>query len=148
MKVEKVVDSTWYLGSKRIKKTLTTRDVRARGDWHLWIYCCYWNLRLKNVSLTHNESSDKKMEEALRILNGQELIAVKIDRDSHHTLFEFDLGGTLETAPYEHLDSDGDPYDCWMLFLPDGNVVTYRADGMYHCHPADQACDKVEWLSC
>lgn len=85
------------------------------------------------------------MEEALRILNGQELVSVIIDRDSRHTRFSFDLGAVFETAPYEDLDSEGNPYDCWMLFLPDGNVLTYRADGKYHFHPSDQSCDEIAW---
>jgi hypothetical protein len=145
LRIDKPWTSSWYLGRKKTKKELTTRHVTVRGQWHLWIHCCYWNLNLKDAPLTHNESSDSKIEEALRILNGQQLISVNIDRSSRHTKFEFDLGAVFETAPYEDLDDDGDPYESWLLFFPDGNVLTYRADGKFSNHLAIEPCNEKEW---
>ncbi len=134
------------VGTSRVKKNIPTRSVRPRGEWHLWIYCCYWKLKLTDVSITHCESSDRKIEKALSILNGQELNSVSIDRNTKETKFEFDLGGILSTTPYECLDSGGEPYESWMLYLPDGNVVTYRADGKYAHESAQKEIVKLEWI--
>ncbi len=44
--------------------------------------------------------------------------------------FLFDLGGTLETWPY-----DSEVNEQWMLYCPDGNVFTYRSDGHVNFKP-------------
>ena len=147
LEVEESHTSTWNLGTENTKKKLKSRMVRVRGDWHLWIDCCHWILELPGVSRTFDNSADRQIEEAVRILDGQKLTSVSIDRALRTTTFEFDLGGVLKTEPYQQLDSDGEPYESWILFLPDGNVVGYRADGTYHHHPAKQPCEEVEWIA-
>ena len=74
--------------------------------------------------LAHNESADDEIEAACRELDGQAIQDVTSERDSGRTRFVFDLGGILETMPY-----DDELLDLWMLFLPDGNVYTYQSDG-------------------
>lgn len=144
LKIEEPRTATWNIGNG-IKKKIKTRNALVRGEWHLWIDCCHWYLDLLGMPRIVDSSSDKQIEEAIKILDGQKLTSVDIDRTTRTTKFQFDLGGLLSTAPYEQSDSDGEPYECWMLFLPDGNVVGYRADGTYHHHPAEQACEEVEW---
>lgn len=56
--------------------------------------------------------------------------------------FVFDLGGVLETSPYELEDG----YKNWMLFAPSGEVLSYRGDGRYHWGPANIAETEADWL--
>ena len=46
------------------------------------------------------------------------------DRKCRTCVLLFDLSGVLETGPY-----DDELLKYWMLYLPDGNVYTYRSDG-------------------
>ena len=47
------------------------------------------------------------------------------------TVFEFDLGGRLETFPYSETTEESEPEEQWMLFQPSGMVFTFRSDGKY-----------------
>jgi hypothetical protein len=133
----------------KIWKSVSPRQVFVHGEWHLWIYCCEWKLtlglgRLANV---HSESSKRQIAAALRILNGQDLTKVSINPKAGSSIFEFDLGGKLTTKRKKDLNTVGEPYENWMLFEPSGHVLTYRADGKYSWHRADEPFENPEWLS-
>lgn len=102
------------------------RLVVIKGQWHLWIYCCGWDLLQDGKLLAHNESDRETIAEACRVLDGQALTDFRFHRDNGQCRFEFDLGGKLETGPYsDKLEVQ------WMLFRPDGKVLSFRSDSTF-----------------
>lgn len=109
----------------KIKKILEARrNVTIRGDWYLWIYCCSWNVLLKN-KIIGDSTSKRKMKLAASFLDGQKLTKVTICARTPNTVFEFDLGARLETKSYDKTSEQ------WMLYEPKGKVFTIRADNTY-----------------
>ena len=114
--------------SASMRKRHARRRIHVRGKWHLWIYCCQWNVFTgdKLVGDSALESSSKRrIVRGAKELDGQKLVRVEIDPAHGGSAFTFDLGSRLETAPY---DTDSDQ---WKLYEPSGKVFCYRADGMY-----------------
>ena len=126
--------------SPRVRQLFARRMVTLHGQWHLWIYCCGWRIRMQGEVLAHHESTDEEIAEACRELNGQALTEVTHTTEVGQTYFGFDLGGVLETGPY----SD-ELLEQWMLFLPDGNVYTYRSDAAVCFRPGNNNEEYV-WI--
>jgi hypothetical protein len=57
------------------------------------------------------------------------------------SVFEFDLGGRLETKPYDRTSEQ------WLLYEPNGDVLAVRADRKYSYGPGDRHPSKVRWLT-
>ena len=111
-----------------MREQYARRHVRVKGQWHLWIYCCEWQLYTGDelVGDSALESSSKhRIIRAAEEVEGQRLVHIEVDPSHGTSIFTFDLGSRLETAPY---DSDSDQ---WKLFEPSGQVFCYRADEMY-----------------
>jgi hypothetical protein len=89
--------STHFIGSNE-KLEVVTRTAFVCGSWHLWIYCCNWELTFHDRQLVHCESDSARIRRALGILNGQALVGVDVASDSTST-FTFDLGAVLSTSP-------------------------------------------------
>src|SRR5207247_1676107 len=102
------------------------RMAHVHGEWHLWIYCCHWEIRQDGRKTGHSESEDRKIDRACGILNGQILTKVIITPNTLQTDFYFDLGGHLRTKPYQ-----GKPYEMWSIRCPNGRYFCLRADGKY-----------------
>ncbi len=103
-----------------------TRMVTIRGDWHLWIYCCGWRITQDGKVLAGFKSSGGSIAAACRALHGQALSEFTFDPKCGESVFSFDLGGKLTTAPY-----DDELNEQWMLYCPDSQVLTYRSDGAF-----------------
>lgn len=56
------------------------------------------------------------------------------------TIWEFDLGATLQTKPYNRKGEQ------WMLYEPEGKVLTLRADKHYYYGLGDREPDRKRWL--
>ncbi len=117
------------------------RLVTIHGDWHLWIYCCGWKILQEGKHLAHHESDRENIERACQVLNGQEINSINIDLETKHTQFCFDLGGFLETGPY-----DDELKKQWFIYCPDKNVFTFRSDGCYSLSRDDITPDKEKWI--
>jgi hypothetical protein len=128
--------------SLKIKKLYARRGVILHGEWHLWIYCCYWNFFL-NGQFIGDSNSEKGIQDTVRELNGQKLVGVVANHLPGRSVFEFDLGGRLTTRPYDKPYESPSPQ--WMLFEPSGNVVTFRADGQYSSQPGSTRHEQEEW---
>ncbi len=92
--------------------------------------------------LAHNESTDDEIAAACLELDGQAIQNVKCEPKFGRTRFHFDLGGVLETAPY-----DDELLEQWMLYLPNGNVYTYRSDGAASFGPEIAICKSGNWAA-
>jgi hypothetical protein len=117
--------------SPDVRKALARRRAFARGQWHLWIYCCSWQVLSRGRSLAHSESSDTKIHRAADLLNGQKLVRFSILPRKLQCIFEFDLGGTLKTEPYDKESEQ------WLLYEPSKKVLLLRADSRYKHARAD-----------
>lgn len=118
------------------------RDVAVTGDWHLWIYCCGWNIVQDSERMAHSESADAAIAKATGWLDGQLLERLWMEPGTTVTRFEFDLGGVLETFPVGDDPSD----EQWFLYEPSGDVLGVRADGRFSYGPGDTPPDEVRWL--
>lgn len=121
----------------RMQKLFARRRVYVHGEWHLWIYCCDWRVTAHGEPVGDSDS-DEDMERAARELDGQALVEVEHDPASGGWSFVFDLGGRLETWPYELLHGSIDPAEeQWHLYEPSGLVLTLFGDGSFTRHPGD-----------
>ena len=128
--------------TESVRKNAARRLVYVHGDWHLWIHVCDWRILFKGQELANHASNRRTIKKAIIELDGQALKQVTI-KDSLVTVFEFDLGGSLEIVP-NYVDYETN-VDLWLLYEPSGKVFTLRADGQY-CHmPGDNSSDMEKW---
>jgi hypothetical protein len=113
------------------------RQAVIRGTFHLWIYCCNWNINIGSQNLAFDESTDEEIQNAANFLNGQKLTAVNIDIRNARTVFKFDLGGELLTFS-ETYDKGT---EMWMLYMPE-NVLTFNNLGQFCYNTLDSTPDK------
>ena len=110
--------------SPKVRKHLARRGVFVHGEWHLRIASCAWEV-LSNGKHVGNGETKSSMRRAATVLDGQKLIRFSIAPERLLCVFEFDLGGTIRTVPY---DKKGEQ---WVLFTPEEKVLTLRADRRY-----------------
>lgn len=126
--------------SRRVREVLGSRGVYVRGEWHLWIYCCDWEIFWKGKRVANSQSS-RTYEKGVHALDGQKLIRFSLQPRGLHSTFEFDLGGVLVTRPYDRKSEQ------WMLSCPTSKVLTLRADKRYTFHASNRARDAGPWKS-
>ena len=128
----------------QIKECIISNKLRrlahVRGDWHFWLYCCDWRVLDESNKVVGDCSSKKGIDRAARFLNGQSIIAAKLVPRGMRTYFEFDLGGYLETNPYNRT------FEQWSLYEPNGKVLTVRADKHYSYQSGNTPPEKTKWL--
>lgn len=124
--------------SPDVREDLARRRVYVHGDWHLWIYCCDWQVFCGQKRIG-DSSTKANMLPAADFLDGQALLNVSVSPCDARSIFEFDLGGRLETQPYDHESEQ------WMLFEPSHDVLTVRADGRYRYMRSDVPADQGQW---
>lgn len=112
--------------SSETKLPCSLRPTHIRGEWHLWIYCCDWEILHEGGLLAHSESEDVQINRACGYLNGQAVTAVTVSPVGV-SQWSFDLGGLLKTSPYDN----GELQEQWRLFCPEQYVLTYRGDGAF-----------------
>jgi hypothetical protein len=127
-----------HVFSPKVHERLATRLVAVHGAWHLWIYCCAWRLTHRGRPLARSESRPQRIDSALAVLDGQALVSVSVDADAR-TTFTFDLGCSLLTWPYD------DASEQWLLYEPDGRVLTVRADGRNSHESGATPAEDSQW---
>jgi hypothetical protein len=125
--------------STKVREHLARRQVDPRGEWHLWIMYCDWEVHCKGKSV--GDSSTKvRTRRAADFLNGQKLIRFSFLPNKAQSVFAFDLGATLKTLPY---DKDSEQ---WWLFEPSNMVLAVRADGRYKYGPSNLPPAEGAWI--
>jgi hypothetical protein len=124
--------------SSRVRKLLERRNVTLRGDWHLWIYCCNWTVR-EDGKIIGDSTSNRRIKRAAEALDGQQLESFTFSHRGCRSSFVFDLGGVLETCPYDRASEQ------WLLYQPSGKVLTLRADKKYSHHAKDAPPSTERW---
>jgi hypothetical protein len=127
--------------TKRVRAILAKRGAVLHGDWHLWIYCCDWEVTHKGKRIGSSASSDAQIQCAAHALNGEKLVRFTLLPRGMQSIFEFDLGGVLKTSPYSKKDEQ------WLLYEPTGKVLSLRADKRYSHVPRNRPESKTKWRS-
>lgn len=125
--------------SKRVREAATRRLITVSGDWHLWVYCCDWAV-FNGSRLIGDSDSKRRIDRAASFLNGQRLVKAWIVPRGMRSVFEFDLGGRLETKPFDRTSEQ------WLLYEPTGNVLSVRADCKYAYGSGNRHPGKEKWL--
>lgn len=82
------------------------RPITVKGEHFIWIYCCNWRISINDQKLSHNESTDAQIANAVDFLDGQVINEIKIDSEKLTMTFTFDLGGQLLIWNNEAYESD------------------------------------------
>jgi hypothetical protein len=113
--------------SEAVRRIASRRRVTVRGEWWLWIYCCYWRLTTGDLELATGSASFRRIERATAQLEGQELLSVAVEPETGATRFAFDLGCVLHCRRFER-DTDA---ELWMLYKPSGYVLSVHGNGTF-----------------
>lgn len=142
----KVIREPYVSRSKkpRIIRHSQRRVVSVYGDWYLWIWSCDWRFFRNNTFIGDSDLDKRELKQIALDLEGQALISVKVI-GAGITVFEFDLGGRLQTHRYEEENEESEPEDQWFLYQPSGMVFTLRSDGTY-CNSMNNELPPHEWL--
>lgn len=124
--------------SRKVRRLLARRSVFVHGEWHLRIDSCAWEA-LSNGRHVGNGSTKRSMRRAADLLDGQKLIQFSFFSKNVQCIFEFDLGATLRTVPYDRKGEQG------VLLTPEQKALTLRADGRYQYMRADLPRDAGLW---
>ena len=124
--------------SRRVQRRLARRSVHVRGRWHLWIHSCAWRVHAKGKTVG-DWTTPRRIERAARELDGQKLQDVTVAARGAGTAFAFDLGAELETKPYDRSSEQ------WLLYEPDGRVLTWRGDRKYQYGSGGRSLQKLKW---
>jgi hypothetical protein len=124
--------------SARVRRLLGRRRVWVCGRWHLWIYCCDWDV-VVDGRIVGGSTTKRRMARASRELDGQRLVEVRVKLRGARTRFVFDLGAELETRPYDRSSEQ------WLLYEPDGHVLALRADRKYSYGVGDRTPREGDW---
>ncbi len=107
-----------------------------RGAFHLWIYMCAWRVEHGQDLGAASEDSNERIAAALHRLNGQAITAVRFERPSLSTTFEF---GDSRLITFEnHTDATEDHSEQWMLFRPDNLVLSVGPGSAWSLSPANE----------
>ena len=128
----------------RVVRAFARRRVSIYGDWHLWIWSCDWRFFRNDTFIGDSESNKRELKQIALDLEGQALVSVKVIGIGI-TVFDFDLGGRLETKPYLEENEESEPEEQWLLFQPSGMVLTFRSDGKYINHMGNEPMPD-EWI--
>lgn len=113
--------------SDLIRQRASQRDITVRGQWWLWIYCCFWRLTSGDLDLATGSSSLRRIERATQQLDGQKLVSVAVLPSTGATRFEFDLGCVLHCRRFEQNSAD----ELWTLYKPRGYVLSICGNGTF-----------------
>jgi hypothetical protein len=107
------------------RRMASRRSVTVRGQWWLWLFCCYWQLKRNDEVLATGSASFRRIERALKELNGQKLSSLSVDWKTGSTRFAFDLGCELSCRRFER-DSNS---DLWTLYGPGDDCLSVNGAG-------------------
>ena len=113
--------------SEVVQQMAARRRITVRGQWWLWIYCCYWRLTSNGLELATGSSSIRRIERATVQLGGQELVSVEVEQETGGTRFAFDLGCVLHCRRFRQ-DTDD---ELWTLYKPSGYVFSVHGNGTF-----------------
>ena len=105
------------------------------GDWHFWAYGCVWRLEEPGTVLAASEDEREVLVQAVKHLDGLTLQRIEIHPPALDTTLVFEGDVVLRLFSI-YTDSEGMAH--WMLFMPDGNVLTVGPGSSWALHPSSE----------
>ena len=124
--------------SALVRAAFAQRRVTIRGDWHLWIYCCDWEVVSRGRRIG-DSSTESRTRQAAKSIDGQKLTKFSISPKTLECSFYFDLGAIMTTRPFDKKSEQ------WLFYEPSNKVLTLRADGYYKHSRSDRADGRGKW---
>ena len=121
------------------------RRVTIVGQWTLSIEQCQWEVMVGDDCLAHSESDELTLRGALRVIDGQALVAVDTDSSTAITRFEFDLGAVLTVRPYDSSPGIEGPNLMWNLRTPANLHLAVRDDRTFSLSSGESSPHDDEW---
>ena len=118
--------------SRGVQQSAAHRLITLRGQWWLWIFCAYWRAYKGEKFIGGFSSSFQKGKIAAHYIEGQKLVRVNVNELTGATRFEFDLGGIIDVSRLRKYEPAS---DLWMLYKPNGYVLSVHGDGTYDHAP-------------
>jgi len=112
--------------AERKKNGRTVRHAYVTGEWHLWVYCCHWQVMIGEECAVSSEDDRDTIARVARQLDGQKLLSIQCDPTDACCGFDFDLGGSLRTRPYGK-----DPLEEQWHVMSESECFAFRADGQF-----------------
>jgi len=122
-----------------VRARAAQRLVYPRGQWHLWIHSCAWEVKI-DLKVAADWTTRARSKRAPAILNGQILTGITPTKGGSGWVFDFDLGATLETKPYDRSSEQ------WLLFEPNNKILSARADRKYSYGNGARTPKQERWL--
>jgi hypothetical protein len=104
----------------------------APGRYHLWICTAGWRIEDGTDMLAGSEDSRDELAGKVTVLDGRKLASVAIEHPSLSARFAFEGGLELITFSLHSTDQEH-----WMLFRPDGTVLTMGPGSTWSVQPSD-----------
>jgi hypothetical protein len=105
----------------------------VHGEWHLWLYMCMWRIETKEKVLVGSEDDRTSIRSLLETVPFDATRVANITPPSLDLSLEFNSGVSLVTFSVTTRSDEQ-----WMLFTPDGNVLTTYAGGAFHYGKANE----------
>lgn len=122
--------------SPKVAELLRRRHVVPIGTWHLWVQEAIWSITAGENKCVFNDDRDL-VDEVLRKIDGQRVLAVDFTEGKPGFVIKFDLGGELiiSTAPGQ-LEADT---TAWSLHRWGGPTVSVFQTGNFSVEQHAQA---------
>ncbi|WP_146002895.1 hypothetical protein [Telmatospirillum siberiense] len=114
--------------SRKVKLNLSRRRVFVVGQWQFCIQDAEWEISTDNYSANNNEKNIENVNQCLGELAGQILLSVYHDAEGNYMAFNFDMRGVIRVFFSENASDDA---DFWTLSIWNGNIISYRKDGVH-----------------
>ena len=102
-------------------------EKEKRGEWYFWIYMSAWRIDDNLKPIAGCEDSRKIIEKALKKIENQKLMNVKILNAAHDMKIEFENSVIINLfSIYTEDESDSEN---WMLFTPERKVLSVGPGG-------------------
>lgn len=124
--------------SPRVREWASRRNVLPVGESRLCIDCCDWFVTVDGKPVA-DSTNPRKIKSAIKVLGGQILEKVTTSDFGKTWEFDFDLGATLITSPYDRKSEQ------WSLSLSENKVLSIRADNKYSYCSATKELGKEKW---
>ena len=111
----------------------------AHGEWHLWLYMCMWRIETQDKVLVGSEDDREAIRTTLERTTFDSIHEIKVALPSLDLSIEFNSGIKVLTFS---CSIKGD--EQWMLFTPDGKVLTVYGGGQMHYASSSEPRHMIE----
>jgi hypothetical protein len=92
--------------SEQVRKHLARRRVFIRGDWQFSIENAEWEITTRHATVNSHAFDVVELQDVLKELDGQRLLAVNEGSSAGSFVLTFDLGASLSLRPGADLNDD------------------------------------------